>query len=85
MCAVAEFLGIGYPLAHSRTSGPGPYLTREEWIMPIKSAKAPKRSAKLRSAKKLEPQKPLALQAYVNLAGQKQGDLKGSTTTTPTK
>jgi len=53
--------------------------------MPTKSAKAPKRSAKLRSAKKLEPQKPLALQAYVNLAGQKQGDLKGSTTTTPTK
>jgi len=45
--------------------------------MPTKSAKAPKRSEKLRGAKKLEPQKPLALQAYVNLAGQKQGDIKG--------
>ena len=53
--------------------------------MPTKSTKSPKRSAKLRSSKKLEPQKPLALQAYANLTGQKQGDIKGSTTTTTTK
>jgi hypothetical protein len=43
--------------------------------MTAKKATSPKRTAKLRHGKKLEPQKPLALTAYLNLPGQKTGKL----------